>query len=361
MRRIPGGLPLSALLCAAACSPATAANPPDALSGPPPTEGTALREVIVTGSRIPVGSLGSTVPLTVIDKEAIERGGEDTLGRILQALPFSTPAMNTNVNNGGDGSERLDLRGLSPKRTLLLLNGHRLPNGGLGGDDSVDLSMIPLSLIDRIEVQTSGASAVYGADAVAGVVNVITRQAAPLLEATLKDTVTERGDGRITAGQLVGGREIAGGNWLAGADFTQQKPVTMDARGYSAVPLQFVSSDFALGPGSSRTTPDGRFFVPGGNAFGLDPGPYNRIPGSTGQSAANYLRDDPNNPYPSPASLFNYAPYNYLQTPFQRESIWLLGSQPLAHDLTLFTEGLWYARKSSQRLAPARLSTHRLP
>ena len=228
-----------------------------------------------------------------------------------------------------------------------------LANGGLGGDDSVDLGTIPLSLVERIEVQTSGASAVYGSDAVAGVVNVITRQALSGLEIGVKDSLTEKGDGRITLAELVGGREIAGGNWMLGGEFAQQEPVRMDARDYSAVPLQFVSSDFALGPSGSRSTPEGRFFIPDGNVFELAAGPYHRIPGSVGQSAGDYLRFDPNNPYPSPASVFNYAPYNYLQTPYQRESIWLLGSQPLAGSVTLFAEGMWHARKSSQVLAPA--------
>jgi len=112
---------------------------------------------------------------------------------------------------GGDGSERLDLRGLSPKRTLLLLNGHRLPNGGLGGDDSVDLGMIPLSLIDRIEVQTSGASAVYGADAVAGVVNFVTRRDFRGTELALRYGETDKGDGREYRATLTHGEEFAGG------------------------------------------------------------------------------------------------------------------------------------------------------
>jgi outer membrane receptor protein involved in Fe transport len=315
-----------------------------------PSDDRKLEEVVVTGSRIPVGVAGATTPITVIDKKAIERGGQDSLGRVLQALPFSTTAMNTNVNNGGDGSERLDLRGLGSNRTILLLNGRRLPNGGLGGDGSVDLGMIPLSVVERIEVQTSGASAIYGADAVAGVVNVITRKAVPGFEINVKNTLTEKGDGRITVGQLTGGREIAGGDWMFGGEFVQQKPVSMDARAYSAVPMQFISPDLTLGFAGSGNAPDGRYLVPAGNAFGLAPGPYYRIPGSRGQSASNYLSFDPNNP--DPASLFNFAPYNYLQTPNRRDAIWLLGSQPVADDVTLFAEGLWYARKSSQHLAP---------
>ena len=199
-------------------------------------------------------------------------------------------------------------------------------------------------------MQTSGASAIYGADAVAGVVNVITRKAVPGFELNLKNTLTERGDGRITVGQLAGGREFSGGNWMFGGEWVQQLPVSMDARPYSAVPMQYTSPDLTLSVAGSGNAPNGRFLVPAGNVFGLEPGPYYRIPGSHGQSASNYAPFDPNNP--DPASLFNYAPYNYLQTQNQRGSIWLLGSQSVTEDVTVFAEGLWYGRKSSQRLAP---------
>ena len=145
-----------------------------------PASDTQLSEVVITGSRIPAEPTEGTTPLTVLDQDDLRRGGLDTLGRVLQTLPASAgEPMNTNVNDGGDGSERIDLRGLGPGRTMVLLNGRRFPNGGLGGDDSVDLSMIPLSLVERVEVMTSGNSAIYGADAIAGVVNVISAHRRP--------------------------------------------------------------------------------------------------------------------------------------------------------------------------------------
>ena len=306
-----------------------------------------LAEVIVTGSRIPIDANGGTTPIARLDRQDIDRGGLDSLGRVLQALPFNTGApMNSNVNAAGDGSERLDLRGLGPKRTLILLNGRRFPNGGLGGDDSVDVSAIPLSLVDHIEVLTSGASAIYGADAVAGVVNIVTRNAAPGLEIRLKDSVAERGDGQISSGQLVAGREIAGGSWVLGADFAHQRPVLLTARDYSAVPMPISSPDGTRMPGGTRPIPDGNFVLPDVKAFGLEAGSYVRIPGTSGQSAANYRpRTD--------SDVFVRSPYTYLQTPNQRGSLWLLGSQPLSYGMTLFAEGLWHQRRSSQRDSPA--------
>jgi iron complex outermembrane receptor protein len=145
----------------------------------------ALSEVIVTGSRIPTSTEDETMPVIVLDATDLARGGYDSLSRVLQTLPMSASSVhNTNNNNGGDGASRTDLRALEPKRTLVLLNGHRFPNGGIGGDNAVDVDMLPTSLIDRVEVLTSGASAIYGADAVAGVINFITKPSSHGLDAS---------------------------------------------------------------------------------------------------------------------------------------------------------------------------------
>ena len=100
-----------------------------------------------------------------------QRGG-DLAGAAVQ---YGFASQHSRTNNGGDGSERIDLRGLGPQRTLVLLNGRRFLNGGIGADSSVDLTSIPVAMIDRVEVLTSDATAIYGADAVGGVVNIITR------------------------------------------------------------------------------------------------------------------------------------------------------------------------------------------
>ena len=152
--------------------------------------------VVVTGSRIRGAADEHTAPVTEISQQELARGGNDSLGRALQRLPFNTgSAPNTNVNNGGDGSTRVDLRGLTPKRTLVLLNGRRLPNGGVGADSSVDIDSLPLSMVERVEVLTTGASAVYGADAIGGVVNVITREDVEGVEVGAQFSQAERGDG----------------------------------------------------------------------------------------------------------------------------------------------------------------------
>jgi len=305
-----------------------------------------LEQVIITGSLIPTEPDDRTTPLTVMDQGAITRGGNDSLGQAVQTLPFNTGApSNTNINNGGDGSVRVDLRGIGPQHTVVLLNGRRFPNGGVGGDFSVDLNSLPLSMVDRVEVTTSGASAVYGADAVAGVVNVITRSSFRGLELGAQQSQSEHGDGTIRRADALFGRNFGAGNWMLGLDYVKQDAVRADARAYSAVPLAF-ASDGSLVYSGSFNLPDGLFYMPPGNALGLAGHDYYmRIPRVTGQTASNYRLYTNND-------AFNFRPYTYIQTPNERGSAWLIGSQPLGR-VTLFAEGLYDVRSSSQVLAPA--------
>jgi outer membrane receptor protein involved in Fe transport len=306
-----------------------------------------LEQVTVTGSRIPESSLTPFAPVIVLGPADLERPGLDSIGKVLQQLPAVTGSpLNTNVNNSGDGSTRIDLRGLNPKRTLILLNGRRLPNGGVGADSSVDIDSIPFSMIERIDVLTSAATAVYGADAVAGVVNLITRNHLDGPSVRAYGSVADGGDGAI--GQLqatfgAGSEETAVG--MVGVDYTRQTGVSLDRRAYSAIPQVILNASGAVGYAGSFTTPDGLFTVPTGNRLGLPPNDYFRIPGAVGQSAAAY----------KPVTLagtFNYAPYNWLQTPNTRTSAWLQGSVHLDRETEIFVEGLWHSRTSSQQLAP---------
>ncbi|MEJ1962740.1 MAG: TonB-dependent receptor [Gammaproteobacteria bacterium] len=318
------------------------------------TPGPELNEVVVTGSRIPTGVLSSVSPVIVLERDDIERGKPDSLAQVLQALPINTgSALNTDVNNGGDGSARVDLRGLGPARTLVLLNGRRLPNGGIGADASVDLNSIPLSMIERIEVLTSGASAIYGADAVAGVINILTRSGFRGFEMEGQQSLASRGDGSVARAQLLAGAgDAAPGSAqvMLGVDYTRQTGVTLDRRGYSSEPLQILDESGTPEYLGGSSTAYGPVRVPSGNLLGLDPGRYSLIAGARGHSAEDYR------PFTA-ADTFNFEPYNYSQTPNERTSAWLQGSMQFADRLTAFAEGLWSLRKSSQRLAPTPYGT----
>src|SRR5438874_3125575 len=129
-------------------------------------------EVIVTGSNIPTSEEVGPDPVDTYRKEDITRLGVRSATDLIQKLPAATgSAINENVVNGGDGRVEINLRGILAKETLVLQDGRRLAPVGFAGD-TVDLNTIPLGLIDHIDVLKDGASAIYGADAVAGVFNV---------------------------------------------------------------------------------------------------------------------------------------------------------------------------------------------
>ena len=229
----------------------------------------------------------------------------------------------------------------------MLLNGRRLPNSGLGADASVDLNTLPMSFIERVEVLAGGASAAVGADAVGGVVNIVTRRSNPGLELRGTRTITERGDGEIVTGQAAIGFDLFGGTWSLGVDYVEQDGVTMDRRSYSALPLLIVDGNGTVKPDGLNNLPvDGVIYVPEGNALGLEPGFYTRVPGATGQTSADYR------PYVRSTDGFNPAPFNYSQTPNERAALWLLGSRPLGESANLFLEAFVHHRESAQQAAP---------
>ena len=230
----------------------------------------------------------------------------------------------------------------------MLLNGRRLPNSGLGADASVDLNTLPMSFIERVEVLAGGASAAVGADAVGGVVNIVTRRNNRGLELSGTRTITERGDGEIVTGQAAIGFDLLGGTWSLGVDYVEQDGVTMDRRSYSALPLIIVDGNGTVKPDGLNNLPvDGVIEVPEGNALGLEPGVYTRVPGATGQTSADYR------PYVRSTDGFNPAPFNYSQTPNERAALWLLGSRPLGESTNLFLEAFVHHRESAQQAAPA--------
>lgn len=147
-----------------------------------PGAGKTLATVSVTGSNIKRTDSEGPNPVQVIDRQQLEQSGKVTVADALRSISANTGnATNETTNNGwASGSAGIGLRGLSQKNTLVLLNGRRLANYGFPanglGDTFVNLNALPLVAVERIEVLKDGASAVYGSDAVAGVVNIITRQ-----------------------------------------------------------------------------------------------------------------------------------------------------------------------------------------
>ena len=323
----------------------------------PPSPFGSLEDVTVTGSRPWLNPTAAAAPVTVLDRRDLERGGKDSLGKVLQSLPMSTGSpLNTNSNApgsaeprgrgpAGDGSVRMFLHDLP---TVVLLNGRRLPNSGLGADTSVDLNTLPLSFIERVEVLASGASAAFGSDAVGGVVNIVTRRSDSGLELSGTRTITERGDGEIVTGQAAVGFDLLGGTWSLGIDYVEQDGVTMDRRGYSAIPRVIADrSGTRSRDALADMAANGYIDVAEENALGLEVGFYTLVPGATGQSAADFRQ------YVNSSDGFNPASFNYSQTPNERAALWLMGSRPLGESTNLFLEAFAHHRESAQQAAPA--------
>ena len=155
-----------------------------------------MEEVVVTGSRLGVTEQSSTSPIKIIDREDIEDLAVTSIGDFLQDLPQNAGGLNAQNNNGGNGSTQISLRGLGSSRTLILLNGRRHVPYATGG--TVDMNAIAPNTIERIDVLLDGASAVYGSDAIGGVVNIITKDDFDGLTVEGYTGRSPEGDGNIT-------------------------------------------------------------------------------------------------------------------------------------------------------------------
>ena len=132
-----------------------------------------IEQIVVTGSRIAIPNMEAISPVASITAADIKASGQTRVEDVLNQLPQVFAAQGSTVSNGSNGTAEVDLRGLGSKRTLVLVNGRRLSPGNPTGGSAADINQIPGAMIERIEVLTGGASSVYGADAVAGVVNFI--------------------------------------------------------------------------------------------------------------------------------------------------------------------------------------------
>ena len=210
--------------------------------------------VVVTGTRIR-GVAPESSPLSVYDREYIDRSGVGSVGQLLRTLPENfanvdpgtgLASNNNNGQNFGEGSA-VDLHGVGPGATLVLINGHRMAPSGLNGS-LVDVSLIPLSAIERVEVLTDGASALYGADAIAGVVNFVLRR-----DYDGQETSLRYGGSADGGGSEVGASQLFAGEWSSGSallvlDYFDQDSLRGSERDF--VPA--FAADFELLPSQER-------------------------------------------------------------------------------------------------------------
>ena len=192
-----------------------------------------MEQIIVTGSRIPRRDYFATSPIVTLERTELELSGTSEIKNLLNDLPQVDPTADAGTGNTFGGESFVNLRALGSNRTLILLNGRRYPSQGNNG--SVDLNAIPPVLIDRIEIITGGASAVYGSDAMAGAVNFIFKRDFVGFESNFQYDLTGRGDGQKYGVDVAYGTPFANGrgNLVLFADYFQRQEIFQDARSFS--------------------------------------------------------------------------------------------------------------------------------
>jgi iron complex outermembrane recepter protein len=312
-----------------------------------------LEELVVTGTRIPSADSAAAADVTVLGSDELNDFPSIPLGETLQQLPSNTGSPeNSGFNSsgeqrGGTGATRIDLRGMGPERTLVLVNGRRMVTGPGVSDPSVDLGAIPLNLVDRVEVLGAGTSAVHGADGIGGVVNIITRRPDSGTELSAQTAQTDQGDGRAARLGIVSGRVFDRGTIQAGIEWYQQDAVWMRERSYSEQ-RELLDESGGPVPFGLAQTPQGYFRIPDGNTLGLPAGVYTRVQGSADPASAQDFR-----PFNEPADRYNPNEDEYLRTPVERTTLWLQGYGDLGESTTMSFEALLHRRKSRQSLRPA--------
>lgn len=283
-------------------------------------------EVTVTGSLIPRPTLEAMSPVATLDVEELTYQGATRLEDFLTNLPQVFASQNSTISNGSSGTATVDLRYLGAARTLVLIDGQRLPSGDRFAI-SPDLNFIPAALVKRVDVLTGGASATYGADAVAGVVNFILDTEFEGVRAGISGGSYQHDNNNETARRINAARGFdvpTGSTWDGGeleafvalggkfgedkghgsfyVDYRKAEEITKDQRDYTNCSVNAMGP-VSVGPrcGGSSTAPNGRFLTADGGDYTLD------VTGS-GDTFRNFGAQD----------LFNFAPYNFMQRPDER-------------------------------------------
>lgn len=300
----------------------------------------AIEEVVVTGSRISRPELTAVSPYAVVSGEEFRISGAINIEQKLNELPSTVPSFGPSSNNPGDGTARVDLRGLGTSRTLVLVNGRRYIPATQSG--VVDLNSIPATLIKQVDVLTGGASAVYGSDALAGVVNFQLVDDFEGMEITSLYDITSEGDGeKYNFDITIGGNFDEGrGNAVVYASYLSRKALFQGARDFTSNALQdsVVNGTPTLVPGGSSGVPGTRVFggpaLPGGGTLGI------------------FEQNGEGRAFQDPADRFNFAPDNFLQLPQERYLFTAMGRYDVTDSVRVYSELNFSHNLVPQELAP---------
>jgi len=277
-----------------------------------------LSEVVVTGTRITAPGVTSSSPILSVSAADIDQLQQPEIEKIFRILPITVPSDGQNVNNGTGGAATISLRGLGAQRNLIMLDGKRLTPYSPAG--AVDTQTIPTAMIERIDIITGGASAVYGSDAISGAINFITKRDFEGVSINTDFSQTSESDGKIKSADVLLGTNMADGrgNIVIGLNYAKREGVQFGARPLGQLGIVTANganlSNFLAGTpptppvagcggpnsvaaGGSTTTLPTRVAIAGGPGLGQF-----REDGTLGSNCG----------------VFNFNPYNYYQTPQTR-------------------------------------------
>ncbi|MEW4467565.1 TonB-dependent receptor [Parasphingorhabdus sp. JC815] len=280
--------------------------------------------IIVTGSRISNPNLVQSAPVNVVNSDEIDLRQATNAEELVGELPGVAPGVNSSVNNGSAGFATLNLRNLGSRRNLVLLDGTRLVPSSLSSQ--TDLNIIPVALVERVDIVTGGASSVYGADAIAGVANFVTKRDFAGVDIGTSFGIAEEGDGQRFRTDIT-----------IGANFD-------DGRGNAVLSIGYQNIDSVL-QGDRSFSQDALFIE--GSKIGSGTSVPTRLNGQQYDPATGDLVDTYN--------TFNFAPFNYFQTPLERFNVFGSARYEVTDNIEVYTKGMFTKSTVSLRLAPSGL------
>ena len=302
----------------------------------------AIEEVYVTGSRIKRADIDGIGKVDVVTADDFAEIGAVSIDQLLKFSPFTGGAQAGAESNylsakQGYGTASVNLRGLGQNRTLVLVNGRRFVAGGSGANSVVDLNAIPVNTIERIETLLDGSSAIYGADAVAGVVNIITKRSMDGMQADASFGMTERGDAESADASIAFGSEFGRGGFIVSLNYTDRREARSKDRGFSECFFEEEEGEkFCSG---SSSTAGGR-----GTTETLGDVQFNQDPDGDGDSFV---------PYSFAAHAFDFQEFFNLTAPYERANVSANGYLEVANGIRLFTENTYSDRSSNTEASPA--------
>lgn len=303
------------------------------------SEGASEDRIVVTGSRIARRDFVSNSPVSTVGAEQFQLTGTVNTESLLNTLPQTVPGLDRTSNNPGNGTATVDLRGLGSQRTLVLVNGRRMVPTTQGG--TVDINNIPTALIERVEVVTGGASAVYGSDAVAGVVNFILKDDFQGVELNAGYEITEQNDAALfNTSVTIGANTPDGrGNVVMNIAYANREELFQGDRDFAFF-AQFDDGAGGLFDGGSSGVPEGRLS-----------GPFDFDGDGVADGAGIFNPDGTLRLYDGSTDAYNYAPVNYIQLPQERLQANAFGNYEINRHFEVYASAIFANNDVPQQLA----------